>query len=85
MIRWFLFPLVIVLAGCAQAPIIKTVQVKVPVPVPCDVQPIHAPDWALDHVTAADSDYVWARAALVEIGQHYAYETRLTAAIDACR
>lgn len=82
--KWLVIPWIIILAGCA-APTMRTVQVKVPVSVPCKVPKISVPDWALDHVVPSDNDYVWARAALVEIGQHVAYETRLTAVIVACQ
>lgn len=83
--KWLLVPFVIALAGCATAPTIRTVPIEVPVSAPCKAEQVAVPDWALDHVDSSDSDYVWARAALVELGQHRAYETRLNAAIGACQ
>lgn len=73
------------LAGCATAPpIVTTQRVEVPVPVPCQVQPIKPPMWALDTLPANASMYERVRAMAAEITQRQAYELRLEAAAKSC-
>lgn len=75
-----------VLAGCAtENTIVRTVEVKVPVPVPCRIEPIERPAFAFDAVTPAYGLYEKGRALLAEREQRIAYEARLEAAITACQ
>lgn len=74
------------LSGCAADPIVvRTVQVKVPVPVPCDAPAIERPVYALETVDEGADVYELARAALAEIEQREAREIRLEAALNSCR
>lgn len=75
------------LAGCAGAPqvITQTKTMEVPVAVPCKVQPVARPAWALDQIDPAADVFTKGRAALVEVRQRAAYEIRLEAAVAACQ
>lgn len=75
------------LGGCAGAPqvITQTKTVEVPVAVPCKLQPVARPAWALEQVDPAADVFTKGRAALVEVGQRAAYELRLEAVSEACR
>lgn len=76
--------LALALAGCAAAPEVQTVEVKIPIPVKCRVQLPEAPRWAMDAIFPdADIDTLMA-AALAEIAQREGYEIQLKAAIAAC-
>lgn len=77
----------VLLAGCAGAPqvITQTKTVEVPVAVPCKVQSVARPVWALDQVDPAADVFTKGRAALVEVGQRAAYEIRLEVAVAACQ
>lgn len=80
--------LVGLLVGCASTPpqvITQTKTVEVPVAMPCKVQPVARPAWALDQVDPAADVFTKGRAALVEVGQRAAYEIRLEAAVAACQ
>jgi len=61
--------LCLLLAGCASAPqvIENPVEVKVPVPVPCNVPEIAVPAWPLAAVPASASDFEFYKAALAEL------------------
>ncbi|TLP75937.1 hypothetical protein FEA48_05950 [Pseudomonas nitroreducens] len=75
---------VLLLAGCAStAP--APVEVRVPVPVPCQAPAVEIPRFATADLRPADDLQTKVRALLAERQQHLAYETRLRAALDACR
>ena len=75
------------ITGCAteQAVVVRTVEVKVPVPVPCRIGHIERPNFAFDAVTPSNGLYEKGRALLAEREQRIAYEARLEAAITACQ
>lgn len=74
------------LAGCVgPQEIVRTERVEVPVSMPCRTQQVVRPIWALDALPASATDYEWARAAVVELGQREMYERRLEAAVAACQ
>ncbi|KJJ98100.1 lipoprotein [Pseudomonas sp. 21] len=75
---------VLLLAGCASiAP--APVEVRIPVPVPCQTPAIEVPRFATSALRPTDDLQTKVRALLAERQQHLAYETRLRAALDACR
>ena len=84
--KWLLV-LVVALAGCAGKvePEPRTVRVEVPVAVPCRAPAVEVPTWATALLQKGDSLQTKVRALLAERRQHLAYETRLRAALDACR
>ncbi len=73
------------LAGCAGAPRVETVEVRVPVPVECR-EPVPArpamPTEALQSGASLDD---FARAAMAEIERREGYEGQLLTALEACR
>ncbi len=73
------------LAGCAGAPRVETVEVRVPVPVECR-EPVPArpamPTEALRVGVTVDD---FARAAMAEIERREGYEGQLLNALEACR
>jgi uncharacterized lipoprotein YajG len=82
--KWLLAIPVLLLAGCAAtAP--KPVEVRIPVPVPCQAPVVEVPRFATTDLRPADDLQTKVRALLAERQQHLAYETRLRAALDACR
>ncbi|MBB4868053.1 putative lipoprotein YajG [Pseudomonas nitritireducens] len=82
--KWLLVTPVLLLAGCAAtAP--KPVEVRIPVPVPCQVPALGTPRFATADLRPADDLQTKVRALLAERQQHLAYETRLRAALEACR
>lgn len=69
------------LGGCQTLPR----EVKVPVPVYCEVEKPQRPKWAADGL-AGDADiYDQTKALLAERKQRIGYETKLEAAIDGCQ
>jgi len=75
---------VLLLSGCAStAP--APVEVRVPVPVPCRAPAVETPRFATADLRPADDLQTKVRALLAERQQRLAYETRLRAALDACR
>ncbi|MFS2124704.1 hypothetical protein [Pseudomonas sp. Pseusp97] len=75
---------VLLLAGCAStAP--TPVEVRIPIPVPCRAPAIELPRFATADLRPTDDLQTKVRALLAERQQHLAYETRLRAALDACR
>lgn len=72
-------------ASCGTTHPPATVRVEIPIPVPCNVQKIDIPSFAVDALTY-DSD-IWDQMAALraERLQRQAYEKILQAAIDACR
>lgn len=82
--------LVLLLAGCAVEPatiIREPVEVRVAVPVACQVPAVERPAWATEAIEAAEPRVVirGGRALMAEVEQRRAYEARLEAALDACR
>lgn len=75
------------LVGCAVEPktIFQTVEVQVPVPVPCKAPEVAKPKFALDAASVKQGVYSKGAAALAELKQRQAYEARLEAAVAACR
>jgi len=73
------------LAGCASAPRVETVEVRVPVPVECR-EPVPArpamPTEALRPGVSVDD---FARAAMAEIERREGYEGQLLVALETCR
>jgi len=77
---------IFMLAGCETAPpIVETVTVEVPVPVPCRVPPIDRPPFAVDHVSPADDMVTINRALRAELEQRRGYEIKLEAGVKACQ
>ncbi|WP_046060015.1 hypothetical protein [Paracidovorax citrulli] len=73
------------LAGCAGAPRVQTVEVRVPVPVECR-EPVPArPAMPTDALRPGASLDDFARAALAEIERREGYEGQLLTALEACR
>lgn len=79
-----LLALLLSIAGCAST-VPQPVEVRVPVPVPCQTPSIEVPRFATADLRPADDLQTKVRALLAERQQHLAYETRLRAALDACR
>ena len=81
--RWFLCTL---LVGCTQQPIIQTVEVKVPVPVPCVAQAdIPAkPDIMLDQTLLQLDDFHAVLEAWIERGKLIDWSSQLEAVLQGC-
>lgn len=78
---------VVLLCGCAtseQAVVVRPVEVRIPVPVPCKVGPVDCGEYELSKVRPEDRLIVKGRAALIEVQQREACEARLRAALAAC-
>lgn len=76
------------LSGCAErvtAPDPVYIEVKVPVPVPCDPGAIEAPAFAVDRLPIGSSIDKQMRALRAERHQRIGYEKELNAAVDSCR
>ncbi|MDE1901537.1 MAG: hypothetical protein KGI37_07835 [Alphaproteobacteria bacterium] len=71
-------------ACAAPQPVLKPMEVDVPVSVPCKVTAPQRPDFALAHATPAQTIFEKVRAALVELDQRKAYEAQLESKITAC-
>ena len=74
--------------GCAAPipapPIVRTVEVKIPVMVACKTTMPPLPLWALSRISPDASLFDPVRAAMIEGKQRQAYEALLTAALLAC-
>lgn len=70
-----------ILAGCQTIPR----EVKVPVPVYCDVEKLTRPKWATAGLPPEADIYDQTKALLAERKQRIGYETKLEAAIDGCQ
>lgn len=79
-----LLVLLLAMAGCATTEP-RPAAVRVPVTVPCRAPDIATPRFATADLHPADDLQTKVRALLAERRQHLAYETRLRAALDACR
>ena len=74
------------IAGCETAPpIVETVIVEKPVPVPCKIPPIEQPRFAVNHVSPADDMVTINRALRAELEQRRGYEIKLEAGVKACQ
>lgn len=60
-------------------------EVKVPIAIPCAVDPGPEPDWATKGLRKADTLDDKVKSILAEREQHLGYEERLKAATDGCR
>ena len=76
------------ISGCATAippaPIVRTIEVRVPVPVPCRTAIPPLPLWELSRISPDAGLFDMARAIVVELNQRQAYEKLLLAAALAC-
>lgn len=88
MIRAALLILPFALAGCAgtmpPSPEVRTVEVKIPVPVPCMVQPVNKPAFAVDALPLGSTVPAQMRALRAERKQRIGYEAELEAALQHC-
>lgn len=77
----------IFLTGCVCNPVLesKTVEVKVPVPVPCKIQPVDKPQSLLGTLKKEDDIHTKTKVILAEIEAKKAYEAQLEAAIKECQ
>lgn len=75
-------------AGCAAAipakPIVQTVEVKIPIAVPCKVAIPEHPAWELDKTPPDAALFDLVKAAIIEVRQREAHEKLLHAAALAC-
>ena len=84
--RYLLVVLAMVLVGCAdRGPEVRTVQVEVPVLVPCRTKVVVVPPWAAEGLKKSDSLELKVRALLAERRQRIGYERELVAAVVACQ
>ncbi|WP_271311438.1 hypothetical protein [Yersinia intermedia] len=85
--KWLLIVMIIALTGCADKvrndPVY--VEVKVPIPVPCDPGVISAPVFAVSRLLIGSSIDKQMQALRAERHQRIGYEKELNAAIDSCR
>jgi hypothetical protein len=86
-IAWTLvIGLAFLLPGCAEPrPVIETVTIEKPVPVPCRIPPIEPPAFAIDRASPADDMVTLNRALRAELEQRRGYELLLEAGIKACQ
>ena len=81
--------LVLLLAGCGTAPIpqpdiVRTVEVRVPVGIPCKVVLPPVPLWELDRISPDAPLFELVRAAVIELKQRQQYEALLRAVAESC-
>lgn len=76
--------MVLLLAGCAAAPVIPT-EVQIPVVVSCIDRPIERPELATDAGIRALNDYHLPLQLWLDRRVRQLYEQRLEAMIEACR
>lgn len=78
--------LVLTFAGCETAPpMVETVIVEKPVPVPCRIDPIARPQFEVDRVSPADDMVTINRAIRAELEQRRGYEKVLEAGVKSCQ
>ena len=74
------------ITGCATAPVeYKTVEVKVPVSVPCVIDSLDEPIWARNRITKDSNIDELAKAHVAELIQRESYENELKASIKGCQ
>lgn len=72
--------------GCATPPVeYKTVEVEIPVPVPCAASLPDVPKWARSGTTKDSNIDELAKAVIAELIQREAYERELIAAVKGCQ
>lgn len=72
--------------GCATPPVeYKSVEVQIPVPVPCAAPLPDVPKWARTGTTKDSNIDELAKAAIAELMQREAYERELMAAVKGCQ
>ncbi len=76
--------LVALLTGCAGAPRVETVEVRVPVPVECRETVPERPAMPTEVLRPGASLDDFARAAMAELERREGYEGQLVAALRAC-
>lgn len=87
-VAWVLVAIILVmsLSGCETAPpVVETVIVEKPVPVPCKIPPIARPPFEVDRASPADDMVTLNRALRAEIEQRRGYEKVLEAGVKACQ
>lgn len=72
-------------SGCTTAPRVETVEVQVPVRVPCTVAEPDEPEWAATRLKPGSSVYEQMRALLADRGLAGAYSTELRTALRVCK
>lgn len=76
----------LLLSGCATTQIeYVPFEVRVPIPVPCAVEPAPEPQWATEGLKKSDTLDDKAKALLAERVQRQGYEAKLKAAVEGCR
>jgi hypothetical protein len=75
------------LAGCNTLPVAgsKTIEVKVPVPVPCRISPVDKPQSPLGSLKREDDIHTKTKAILAQIELDKAYQVELEAAQKGCQ
>lgn len=74
------------LSGCfGGTTVVRPVEVDIPIPVPCKSPEVVKPSFGLDRVKVTQGIFDKGKAALSELNERKAYETRLEAALSACR
>jgi hypothetical protein len=84
--RLIALPFLFALAACAHAsvePVVQTVEIKVPVPVPCRIH-VGKPKFAADHSNLNENIDNQAKTLLVDREQRKAYERKLEAGVKGC-
>lgn len=76
--------LLLLMSGCATLPS-PPVEVKVLVPVPCEIKLIDKPVMPLDSVQVSDDLFTKVKAALSEIETRKGYELKLETAVKSCQ
>ncbi|MDR3450727.1 MAG: hypothetical protein P4M15_13460 [Alphaproteobacteria bacterium] len=74
--------LLLALCACAEAPVLKPVEVDVPVPVMCWAAPVARPDFPV--LDARADLFIKTRGLLKELTLRKAYEAALEAALHSC-
>lgn len=80
-----IFSLFLVLGCASDKPVVETVIVEKPIPVPCRIPPIDKPAFAVDRVSPADDMVTINRALRAELEQRRGYELKLEAGVKACQ
>lgn len=80
-----LFLLLSALAGCSTSSVYKPVTIEVPVAVPCQTPVISHPVWPTEDLTDKSTLFEQVRALLAERELRQSYETKMEAAVSACR
>ncbi|MCI4437274.1 MAG: hypothetical protein JHC33_10755 [Ignisphaera sp.] len=79
-----LLAILLTLSGCATVPS-PPAEVKVLVPVPCEIKPIDKPAMPMDSIQVSDDLFTKVKAALSEIETRKGYELKLETAVKSCQ